>query len=194
MAKIKRKKRRAQAPEIVQQAAAPLQSESDAPSPTSGEKPRTTGQFQDVAAVVEPEMIAYHFWCEWWKAKDRGDFEFIFELSAEDSLLREAFGLRDDFAEVCRRKLRPVPGLNEGELRRIRLHGDSEAYLINAVGLKARERRSYGAERWFMLRGEAGWRVHQIDEITVPKDREPSDLALADFPDVSFPAGISPAG
>ena len=191
MAKVKRKKRRAQAPEITQQAP-PAEAEVAAePEP---EKPRTKGQFQDIDAVVTSDMIAYHFWREWWKAKSRGDFDFIFTLSAEGSALREAFGPRDDFSEACRRKLRPVPGLGEGELRLIRLHGDSEAYLINAVGLKARERRTYSAERWFMLRGESGWRVHQIDEITVAKDREPPDLTLADFPEVSFPAGVTPAG
>ena len=192
MAKVKRKKRRAQAPVIAQQAAAE-QAESTTPEPTQ-DKPRTSGQFQDVAAVITDDMIAYHFWREWWKAKERGDFEFIFELSAEGSSLREAFGDRSDFSEACRRKLRPVPGISEGELRRIRLHGESEAYLINAIGLKARERRSYTAERWFMIRGEAGWRVHQIDEISVPKEREPSDLTLADFPEVSFPEGVAPAG
>ncbi len=193
MAKVKRKKRRAKAPEIAHAAAAEAAPAPDEVAPQEA-APRRTGQFQDVDAVVKPDMLAYFFWREWWKARDRGDFDFMFELSAEGSSLRESFGPREDFSETCRRKLRDVLGLTEGELRLIRLHGDSEAYLINAVGLKERERRSYTAERWFMLRGEAGWRVHQIDAITVPKDKQPSELALSDFPDVVFPDGVTPAG
>lgn len=192
MAKVKRKKRRAQAPAIARSEPTPAEAPAEAPATT--DKPRTSGQFQDIGAVVKPDMIAYHFWREWWKAKTRGDFEFIFEASAEGSTLRDAFGPRDEFPETCRRKLRPIDGLVEGELRRIRLHGEDEAYLINAIGLSARERRSYTAERWFMLRGEAGWRVHQIDSITVSKERPPAELTLGDFPDVVFPEGVTPAG
>lgn len=192
MAKVKRKKRRAQAPEIAQsaQAAAPVETEV-APEPSA---PRRSGQFQDVEAVIKTDMLAYFFWREWWKARDRGDFDFVFGLSAEGSSLRESFGPRDEFPETCRRRLRPVLGLTEGELRLIRLHGDSEAYLVNAIGLKERERRSYTAERWFLLRDEKGWRVHQIDEITVTKDKSPSDLTLGDFPDVTYPDGVTAAG
>lgn len=193
MAKVKRKKRRAQAPPIAK-SSVPTAESAEVEPQAEEPKARTSGQFQDVDAVIDRDMIAYHFWREWWKAKGRGDFDFIFELSAEGSSLRVAFGPRDEFSETCRRKLRPVPGLVEGELRRIRLHGDDEAYLINAVGLSTRERRSYTAERWFMLRGDAGWRVHQIDDITVSKEREPGDLTLADFPDVVFPDGITPGG
>ncbi|MFT6399611.1 MAG: hypothetical protein ACJAYU_004380 [Bradymonadia bacterium] len=191
MAKVKRKKRRAQAPEIVHEVvAAPAPAEA-APDEAA---PRKSGQFQDVVAVVKPEMLAYFFWREWWKARERGDFDFVFELSAESSSLRESFGPREEFGETCRRRLRPVLGLTEGELRLIRLHGESEAYLINAIGLKERERRSYTAERWFMLRGESGWRVHQIDAISVGKDKEPSELSLADFPTVAFPDGVKAEG
>ena len=192
MAKSKRKKRRAQAPVI-----ASAQVSEPAPAAAVEEPkpaPRRRGQFQDVEAVIKPNMLAYFFWREWWKARDRGDFDFIYKLSAEGSKLREEFGAREEFPEVCRRKLRPVPGLAEGELRLIRLHGDSEAYLLNAIGLKERERRSYSVERWFMLRGEEGWRVHQIDTISVPKDKQPNELTLGDFPDVVFPEGVQPAG
>lgn len=189
MAKIKRKKRRAAPPAVAQAATTPA---TEAPAPKATSAARTRGQYQDVSAVIKADMIPYLFWREWWKAKDRGDFEFLHELSAEGSPLREHFGSAEEFPEVCRRKLRPVLGTTEGELRKIRLHGENEAYIVHAIDLRARERRNYDAERWFLLRGDNGWRVHQIDQITVPKEREPSTLTLADFPEVSFPSGVAP--
>lgn len=196
MAKIKRKKRRAAPPESARAQEATAQT--DAPVDTAAEEApakagRTSGQFQDVEAVIEADMIPYLVWREWWKARDRGDFDFLYELSAPDSPLREHFGPADEFGEVCRRKMRPVLGTTEGQLFRIRLHGEDEAYVVQAIDLKARERRDYDAERWFMLRGDGGWRVHQIDRITLPKDRAPNTLTLDDFPDVTFPPGVAPA-
>lgn len=189
MAKIKRKKRRATPPAVAQERAS-----QDAPAAAApAERPRTRGQFQDVGAVIKTGMIPYLFYREWWKAKARGDFHFIFDLSAPDSPLRAHFGDREEFYDVCRRKIRPVLGINDGELRKVRLHSDDEAYLVHCIDLDARERRDYDAERWFMLRGEFGWRVHAIDRITVSKDRAPNTLTLDDFPAVEFPAGVTPA-
>lgn len=193
MAKIKRKVRRATAPPTVVEAAVTSTVEEAATTAESTPAARTHGQFQDPLAVVTPETIPYKFWREWWRARDRGDFAFIYELSAEGSPLREHFGAAAEFPEVCRRKIRPVIGVVPGDLKKIRLHGEREAYFVSAIGLKARERRDYDAERWFLLQTDAGWRVHQIDRITVSKQRDPSTLTLGDFPPVTFPSGVDPA-
>ncbi len=197
MANLKRKKRRATPPPaaqalIAERAAAAAAAA--APAEDAPQAPRRRGQFQDVAAVIKPGMIAYLFWREWWKARNRGDFQFIYDLSAAGSPLREHFGDRDEFSDVCRRKIRPVLGLTEGELRKVRLHSEDECYIVHCIDLNARERRDYDAERWFMLRDELlGWRVHDVARITVSKERDPGTLTLADFPDVTFPEGIKPA-
>lgn len=193
MSQKKRKKRRATPPEAAQRraamraATAPVQDEPK-------EKPRRSGQFQDVTAVVKPDMIAYKFYREWWKARSRGDFEFIYELSAEGSALREHFGDKASFYDVCRRKIRPVFGTTEGEVRKIRLHTEDEGYLFHCIDLDARERREYDVERWFMIRDpKIGWRVHAIDRITVSKDKAPNTLTLEDFPELTYPEGFTPA-
>ncbi len=145
------------------------------------------GQYQDVDDVIVPDMMAYAFWKEWWRARDRGDFPFLFQLSAEGSALREHFGPTDVFAEVCRRKMRRVRGMEQGNLIRMRFHADDEVYFFQAIDLRARERRDYDLERWFVVRGEQGWRVHAIDVITVPKERPPTELGLDDFPPTALP-------
>ncbi len=38
-----------------------------------------------------------------------------------------------------------------------------------------------------MLRGEAGWRVHRIDEGTFPKSRDVAEIGVDDFPTPELP-------
>lgn len=150
------------------------------PAPQAGPK----SQFKKVSKLIEPDMIAYLFWREWRRALERQDWPFVYDLSAVDSPLREAFGDRDEFPEVCRRKLRPIPGIRDAELRRIRLNGADEAHIVCVYDHRDRSQRTFSAERWVMVRHEdIGWRVHRIDEVTFTKaDRTFESVGLDDFP------------
>jgi hypothetical protein len=185
MSKKKLKVRRASPPPAALAAAessrqAPAAPEAATQRAPSGRK----GQFQDPDAVLEPDGVPYFLWREWWRAIERGDFPFIFALAKDASALRDAFGPEDEFAETCRRKLRPIPGTERGDLKRIRLHSEDEAYFFSVIDFRARERRDYDVERWCLVRGPGGWRVTQIDRATFPKTRDPATVSLDDFPAV----------
>ena len=138
------------------------------PAESAPAKPSTSGQLQDPDTVIEPGMIAYLFMKEWWRARQRGDFDFMYALTTDDGPLREHFGDRDAFPEVCRRKMRPVVGVDVGELCRVRLNGSHEAHVIQAYGERERERRKYDLQRALLLT-DKGWRVHQVDAISVDR-------------------------
>lgn len=183
--KIKKKKERPQ-PSRPQPAAEAAES----PEAVSGRRGRS--QFKQVASVIKPDMIPYLFWKEWVRALERNDYLFIWDMTADGSELRKQFGPRDEFAETCRRKLRPLPGMRDADLRRIRLNGADEAHVIQAYGVRERERQDFTVERWFMLRGETGWRVHRIDEGIFPKSRDVADVGVDDFPTPELPAWFPP--
>ena len=161
-----------------------------AAAPQTAAAPRPSSQFKDYDAVIRPDMIAYHYWREWFRARDRNDWDFMYEMSAEGSPLREQLGPRDAFPEACRRRQPFVPGLRDGELRRIRLEGPDEAHLIRVSGLDDRSRRTLDAERWLTLRSVDGWRVHQVDEISIPRDQLVDGLTLDLFPATTRPEGF----
>ncbi len=102
--KIKKKKERPQ-PSRPQ----PVADAAESPEAVSGRRGRS--QFKQVASVIKPDMIPYLFWKEWVRALERNDYLFIWDMTAEGSDIREQFGPRDEFAETCRRKLRPLPGM-----------------------------------------------------------------------------------
>lgn len=141
-------------------------------------------QFKKVSDRITPDMIVYLFWREWRRALDRQDWPFVYDLSADGSALRTEYGVRDEFSEVCRRKLRPVPGIRDAELRRIRLNGPDEAHIVSMYDHRERSQRSFTAERWVALRdADAGWRVHRIDTVRFEKaDRTFESVTLDDFP------------
>lgn len=180
----KRRRRAPRRPEHIPvhetKAAAPAAPQTEAPTQTG---PRS--QFKKVSDLIEPDMIAYLFWREWRRALDRQDWPFLFALSAEGSPLREAFGDEAEFPEVCRRKLRPIPGIRDAELRRIRLNGADEAHIVCVYDHRERSQRTFNAERWVMLRdADIGWRVHRIDEARFEKsERTFESIGLDDFPE-----------
>lgn len=144
----------------------------------------TAGQYKSVEDVVTPDMIAYHYWREWFAARDRNDWLFMYDMSAEDSPLRRQLGDRDAFAERCRRRDRDVPGLRPGNLQKIRLDGPDVAQVLRVVGLEDRTRREIVIERWFMLRAEAGWSMIAVDQVTCPRD---ADVAISHFDAIEIP-------
>lgn len=187
----KRARRKRREPEAIK--ALKAQQASGAPAAPAPEaapapaKKATQGQFQDPDAVIQPDMIPYLFMKEWWRAKQRGDFDFMYALTTEDGPLREHFGDREAFPEVCRRKMRPVTGIEVGELCRIRLNGTHEAHVLQAYGERERERRSYEVQRTLLLNTDNGWRVHQVDEINVEKGTASTDVQLDAFDAVTLP-------
>lgn len=148
----------------------------------------TASQFRRVEDVVRPDAIVYLFFKEWSKALERNDYPFIWNMAAENSPLRDAFGPLEDFAETCRRKLRPIPALGDAELRKIRLAGHDEAQILTATGHRERDQREYTVERWYVLRGASGWRVQQIDAKRVPRETDVTSLRFEDFEPVTAPA------
>lgn len=147
---------------------------------------RSRGQFWNVEDVIRPDMIPYLFWKEWSRARDRGDFPFLFRLVADEGPARELWGSDlEAFQEACRRSRSAIPGLAPAELFRIRLEGKDIAHLIQCRRHDERGTAQYEAERMLLLRSpEAGWRVQRIDRIEVAKETEPGAVRIEDFPDV----------
>lgn len=145
-------------------------------------KPKRSRQFLDAASILKPEMIPYLFWSEWKKALDRGDFHFMWDMSAEGSNAQKLFGKKEDFFAVCQKKLRPLPGLHNAMLQKIRLNGTDEAHIIQIVGHNDRSRDNYIAERWYLLRSKIGWRIHQVDTISLPFPFQPKTISVDLFP------------
>lgn len=177
-------KKKADAPSPAARAAAP------APKATVAAPSATLAgtQYRRVEDLIRPDTIAYLAWKEWNRARERADFPFLWQMSTEDGPLREAFGPLVEFPDVCRRKLRPIAGIHEAELRKIRLNGPSEAHILQVYGHKERERRDYTAERWVMLRTRTGWRLHQIDAIRMLRtEKEFTALGFEDFAAVTLP-------
>jgi hypothetical protein len=189
----KRKKRRRDVPEAVRALQEAKQAdtavaESPAPaSPAAPAKPGNRGQFQSVEAVISPSMRAYDFMREWWKARQRGDYDFMYALSTEDGPLRAHFGDREAFPEVCKRKVRPVSGIEVGELRRIRFEGADEAHVFQVYGHTERENRKYTAERLLLLATDAGWRVHAVDSVELERSIPVADVGAGHFGSVDLP-------
>jgi hypothetical protein len=150
-----------------------------------------SSQFRNVNDVVSRSTIAYEAWRACARARERNDWPFVWDMSTADGPLRACCGPREEFPELCRRKLRPVAGITDAELRRIRLNGPDEAHLLQVHGHRERERRTYTAEHWVMLRGPNGWRVHAIDAKSFARDqREYTALVFEDFDAIELPAAF----
>lgn len=170
-------------------AAAPAKTTA-APAPAARAEVATGAgvQYRQVHELVRADMIAYRVWREWHRARERGDYPFVYDLTSEDGPLREAFGEATSFAEAARRKLRPMPGLQEGEFLRLHLNGPNDVQLLQLVGFKERDRSEYTVERFHILRGAQGWRIHGIDAITLPRTEGPETVRFSQFPAVTRPA------
>ncbi len=147
-----------------------------------------TSPTKTAARAIGREDIAFTFHKQWNKALATGDYDLVWDLTAEGSAIREAFGARDEFPSVARRRLRPLDGVVAGEVERTRIIDHDEALLLVIHGPEARSRRPYTAERWYLVRGELGWRLHDIAAMTHPADKPVADILFEDFPNVSPPA------
>lgn len=161
---------------------------SAAPQTTSAQQnPR---QFKALDRVVHPDMIAYHYWREWLRARDRNDWDFMYQMVEEGSPLAQRLGERASFPELCRRRDKAVPGIREGELRKIRLDGPDVATLFRVVGNDDRTARDLTIERWTMFRGVRGWSIHAVDEIARPRAEAMGRIANDWFAAVATPEGF----
>ena len=151
-------------------------------SPAPGPKNLAKQQFRSATDVIRPKTIPYRFWKEWHRARERNDYDLLYDLSASGSPVREAFGERESFQETVRRMRSSLPGLRALGLYKLRLSGPDLVELIQAEEGVDRAQRFYRAERWVLLRHSEGLRVHQIDGIDVPVAQEPTDIAFDAFP------------
>lgn len=133
----------------------------------SGGNPR---QFKSADSIFKPDMIAFHFWREWFRARDRNDWPLVYSMIAENTPLHQRVGTLENFHELCRRRDLSVPGLRDGELRKIRLDGPDVAQMYRVRGLDDRVQREVTVERWRMLRDMAGWAIYGVDEVTKQRD------------------------
>jgi hypothetical protein len=154
-------------------------------------KSSNNSQFRSVEEVCEPDMIAFHFWREWHEAKDRNDYNFMFEMTREGSELREQLEPRDKFPEACRRRENRIPGLRDGELMKISLAGPDVAHMFEVIKPRRQTSRNpWTIQRWYMLRGEQGWRLEALHDIEVAPDEVQEHLKTDAFPDVEPPEGF----
>lgn len=154
------------------------------PEQKSAPKKPSRQQFRDARVVVRPTTIPYRFWKEWSRALGRNDFLLLHDLTAEGSPIRESFGDRDGFMDRIRRQRGSVPGMRGLDLLRIRLEGPDVVHVLQVDLSPDRAERTFTAERWFLIRGEFGFRVHHIDRVEVPREREPSTVGFEDFPEI----------
>lgn len=171
--KIKKKKKR-----VAPQAA---------PAPETAPASR---QYKSVENVLSPDMIAYHYWREWFRARDRNDWPFMYAMSGENSPLRAQLGEEETFGERCRRRDRAVPGLRPGDLQKIRLDGPDVAQVLRIVGLEDRTKKDITVERWCMLRGPEGWTMYAVDEVQRPRENVVENIDIAWFKPFSAPEGF----
>lgn len=171
--KIKRKKKR------VAPKAAPAQAQE-----------QTSRQYKSVENVIKPDMIAYHYWREWFRARDRNDWPFMYEMSGEGSPLRERLGDLEGFPERCRRRDRSVPGLRPGNLQKIRLDGPDVAQVLRVVGMDDRARKEITVERYCMLREQDGWQMYAVDDVTRPRSEVEEGVDVGWFETFVVPEGF----
>lgn len=131
---------------------------------------------KDPATILKPDMIAYHFWREWPRALDRSDYDFLYAMIRDGSPLKAQVGEIDAFREGCRRRETHIPGLREGELRKIRLEGEDLAYVFRACGLDDRSGRDVLIERWQMRRDDAGWAFESVATVERPRAEVLEDI------------------
>lgn len=189
--KIKKKRRKPPAAARAAQAAlqTPMSDTGATEASTSAAK-KAPSQYKSVDATIKTGLIPYQVWKEWQRARARCDYPFLYDISHPDGPLRESFGDRDEFPEVVRRKLRPLCGIHDADLVRIRLDNADTVHLFQVIGADDRARRDVTVERWVLLRDETPWRVYQIDRIERPKEESIKELKPALFPDVELPDGF----
>lgn len=151
---------------------------------------KPSSQYKKLDDVCAPDMIAFHFWREWHRARERNDWAFMREMAGEDSPFLEKLGDEATFSERCRRRDDGTPGLRAGVLRRISLAGEDAAHMIEVVGADEYNARSYEVVRWYMLRGEGGWRLHDWHRAEVAPEELEAQLEVSAFPEVSQPDGF----
>lgn len=156
-----------------------------APAPT--QNPR---QYKEIENVVYPDMIAFHYWREWLRARDRNDWDFMYRMVLESSPLAERIGSQESFSELCRRRDKAVPGLRDGELRKIRLDGPDVATMYRVVGIDDRTTRDVTVERWVMLRGVRGWNMYAVDDLSRPRAEVLEGIQNDWFAPVVVPEGF----
>lgn len=162
-----------------------------APAPAQAAAPtQNPRQFKELERVVFPDMIAFHYWREWIRARDRNDWDFMYQMVLEGSPLATRVGSRELFPELCRRREKAVPGLREGELRKIRLDGPDVATMFRVVGIEDRTTRDVIVERWTMLRGIRGWNMYAVDEVTKPRTEVLEHISNDWFAAVQVPEGF----
>lgn len=160
-------------------------------APQRKQAKKRKSQFRTVDEVCKPDMIAFHFWREWHQAKDRNDYEFLFEMTREGSAFREALGDQEAFPEACRRREDHIPGMKEGELLKISLEGPDVAHMFEVIRPSRQTgRKPVRVRRWYMLRSENGWRLDAIHELETPEADLDAALQTKAFPDVSPPEGF----
>lgn len=163
--------------------------------PAAVQAPATQGdsnprQYKSVENVVHPDMIAFHYWREWFRARDRNDWPFMYAMTDENSPLRAQLGAPESFPERCRRRDREVPGLRDGELRKIRLDGPDVAQMYRVVGLEDRTQRELTVERWFMLRGPRGWNMIAVEEVRKSRAEAMESIPADWFDPIEIPEGF----
>jgi hypothetical protein len=146
---------------------------------------------QDVADVLPPDAIAFSFWREWQRARERGEYGLIRAMVAPGSPFDTLCGPSEDFARTVRQRLRPIPGFDGGELMRVRLRSSSEAEIFVRIEGDRRGLPEVTVERFYLLRGETGWRCHSVDRTRIPSSAGLEAVAEDAWPTMEYPEGFA---
>lgn len=140
---------------------------------------------QDVLPV---DAMPFRFFQEWQRARERGEYELIYDLIEPGSAAASVFGPRAEFAQTVRHRLRPVPGFDKVEFVRTRLESDSLARLFLRIEPDRRGLPEVVVERMTIARGPQGWRLLAIDRAKFPADAPARTWTAEAFPETELPA------
>lgn len=137
-------------------------------------------------STLDPER-PYSLWTRWRDAKERGAMGEVYELTAEGSPARQRCGDPTQFAEIYRRRTKPMPGMQPLEFLRMRLESNDAAQLLFTAHYGSRERRHYHVELWNIVRLDGTWRIWSFAERELPQAVKDKTVTFADFDAPAWP-------
>ncbi|MBN1945269.1 MAG: SEC-C domain-containing protein [Bradymonadales bacterium] len=140
---------------------------------------RVAEHIRQVDEVLDEQATVYRVWCEWRKAKEMADFNFLYDLIAKDCPLNGQFADRTAFLTACDDGTDQIPSGEPARFKTLRIIDGQEAFLLQTLGESEPGQLNVRCERIHFHRTDRGWRLWELTVREVPKSEEiPLSLAL----------------